>query len=465
MPKTVRPSKKQRASRVTPARKLAFSVLEDIRCHKVFLEQAWNRGAKALSLPPAEKAFARLLTTEVVSRRGSLDILINRVLKSPDDIQDNVRNALRISFVELFYLNKPAHVVSHEGVELVRSFAPKAAGVANFALRRACEQKTEFPFGNIHSDVSAASLYFGFPQWLTQKLIDEFGFDSAFHFKENSNCSAPLFFIVNQAHANGPQTLKSLVNQGIKIFPLPRIQQKDCGLSCFLFARRSDVGNEFVIDLLRKGSLVISDGAAQKVASLAVPDCFPDRFLEIGAGRGTKSLLLQNVALSRFGKQMALDTLDVDQSRTKERISRLKQADIVQNEVFCQDATHLSHFSDATYDAVFIDAPCTGVGTLRRHADIRWRVAEHEISVMAEKGLTMLKQAARLVKPGGSLTYATCTLFKEENEQVIEAFLKSEQGNSFSVSSQLLFDDLFHEAQSEPLFDTHFVCKLQKDVS
>jgi 16S rRNA (cytosine967-C5)-methyltransferase len=282
---------------------------------------------------------------------------------------------------------------------------------------------------------------------------------------ENSNCSAPLFFIINQAHANGPQTLKSLVNQGIKIFPLPRIQQKDCGLSCFLFAQRSDVGNEFVIDLLRKGSLVISDGAAQKVASLAIPDCFPDRFLEIGAGRGTKSLLLQNVALSRFGKQMALDTLDVDQSRTKERISRLKQADIVQNEVFCQDATHLSHFSDATYDAVFIDAPCTGVGTLRRHADIRWRVTEHEISAMAEKGLTMLKQAARLVKPGGSLTYATCTLFKEENEQVIEAFLKSEQGNSFSVSSQLLFDDLFHKAQSEPLFDTHFVCKLQKDVS
>ena len=88
-----------------------------------------------------------------------------------------------------------------------------------------------------------------------------------------------------------------------------------------------------------------------------------------------------------------------------------------------------------------------------------------EISAMAEKGLTMLKQAARLVKPGGSLTYATCTLFKEENEQVIEAFLKSEQGNSFSISSQLLFDDLFHKAQSEPLFDTHFVCKLQKDVS
>ena len=84
---------------------------------------------------------------------------------------------------------------------------------------------------------------------------------------------------------------------------------------------------------------------------------------------------------------------------------------------------------------------------------------------MAEKGLTMLKQAARLVKPGGSLTYATCTLFKEENEQVVEAFLKSEQGNSFSVSSQLLFDDLFHKAQSEPLFDAHFVCKLQKDVS
>lgn len=465
MTKRVRSSKKQVRCRVTPARKLAFEVLEEIRLCHGYLEQAWKLHAKRVSLPPSEKAFARLLATEVVSRKGSLDLLINRVLTSPDDINDDVRNALRISFAELFYLRKPAHVVAHEGVELVRSFAPKAAGVANFALRRACEQRDLFPFGDIQSNCGAASLYFGFPEWLACTLKEQFGWPCALRFMEQSNYSAPLFFIVNQARANGPQTLKALVNQGVKIAPVSRIQQQTYGLSCFVFASRSDVGHEFVHDLLRKGSLVISDGAAQIVASKAVPDSYPERFLEIGAGRGTKSILLQNVALARFGKQLVLDTLDVDQRRTKERIARLKQADIFQREAFCQDGCDLSRFEDETYDAIFIDAPCTGVGTLRRHSDIRWRVTPKDSASMAQTGLSMLTQAARLVKPGGRLTYATCTLFQQENETVIQEFLKTEQGSSLRVTYQKLIDDLLQEGQTAPLFDTHFVCVLQKAVS
>lgn len=458
-------SRSSRSSRVTPARRLAFEVLEDIRIHRIFLDQAWNTASRKVSLPPAEKAFARLLATEVTSRKGSLDYLINRVLKSPDDINDDVRSALRISFAELFYLGKAPHIVSNEGVELVRSFAPKAVGVANFVLRRACELQNDFPFGDIQTDDEAAGLFYGFPTWLVSRLVDEFGRDAAFQFMKHSNCSAPLFFVINQAHANGPQTLKALVNQGVKLAPVPRLQQHECGLSCFVFASRSDVAHDLVSELLRKGSLVISDGAAQLVATKAVPSTYPERFLEIGAGRGTKSVLLQNVSLARFGKQMTLDMIDADETRTKERIVRLKQAEISQNEVFCQDARDLSQFGTETYDAIFIDAPCTGVGTLRRHADIRWRVTADEISSMAHTGFKLLCQAARLVKPGGALTYATCTVFKEENEEVIRAFLKSEQGSSFEVTYQRLIDDLFSSDESNPLFDAHFVCVLSKRVS
>ncbi|MEE0343752.1 MAG: transcription antitermination factor NusB, partial [Eggerthellaceae bacterium] len=190
------------SSKVTPARKLAYDVLTEIRIHKVFLEQAWNKQVRNRNLPPAEIAFARLLATQVVSHKGSLDELINFILKSPDDIQSGVREALRISFSELFYLGKQDHVVVNEGVELVRSVAPKASGVANFVLRRACELKPSFPFGDPDTEVKAASLAFGYPSWLVLSLRDTYGIEAADRFLKNSNEPAPFFFVINQAHAN-----------------------------------------------------------------------------------------------------------------------------------------------------------------------------------------------------------------------------------------------------------------------
>lgn len=453
------------SSKVTPARKLAYDVLTEIRVHKVFLEQAWNKQVRNRNLPPTEIAFARLLATQVVSHKGSLDELINSILKSPDDIQNDVREALRISFSELFYLGKQDHVVVNEGVELVRSVAPKASGVANFVLRRACELKPSFPFGDPKTDVKAASLAFGYPSWLVSSLRDTYGIEAANRFLENSNEPAPFFFVINQAHANGPQTLKALVNQGIKVAPILRIQQNKQGLSCFVFAKRSDVGHPFVVELLKKGTLIISDGAAQSIAAMAVPLTFPEKMLEIGAGRGTKSLLMQNVALARFGKQMNLDTLDLDVRRTKERIARLKQAEIEQGQVYCQSACDLSNFEPQSYDAVFIDAPCSGLGTLRRHADIRWRITSKDIEDFARDDAEMLKQAARLVKAGGQLTYATCTVTPQENDQAVDVFLQSNEGASFRVVKRKLCNDLFSKETTSPLFDSHYVCVFNKCVS
>lgn len=462
MNRTRRSSHNNYRSSATPARKLAYDVLGYIRTNSVFLEQAWRACSKHVSLVPAERGFARLLATMVVSHKGALDALIDRVLNDPSDIQADVRDALRISFAELYYLNKPDHVAVNEGVKLVKSVVPKASGLANFALRRGAEAKKDFPFGDPRTDIEAVSLLFGFPLWLTKKLVDEFGYDSAIRFMKRSNEPAPLFFIINQASSNGPQVLKGLVGHGVKLAPIPRIQQSVQGVSCFVFAQRNEIASVYVEDLLAKGTLVISDGAAQIAASKAVPSSFPSSFLEIGAGRGTKSMLLQNICQSRFGKQMQLDCLDVDKCRTKERNNRLKQTGIVQHESFLQSATDLSNFEDASYDAVFIDAPCSGLGTLRRHPDIRWRVEAIHLTQFAHTGLLMLEQAARLVKPGGSLTYATCTVFSDENKGVIDTFLASEKGKDFTCESMELIGDLFDQEASRPSFDSHFICVLHK---
>ena len=210
------------------------------------------------------------------------------------------------------------------------------------------------------------------------------------------------------------------------------------------------------------GGLVISDVAAQSIASLAMPEDKPERFLEIGAGRGTKTILLQNAALTRFGEQIHLDTLDMDVQRTEERKKQLAKANINQDEVFVKDATNLSSFDSDSYDAVFVDAPCSGIGTLRRHPDIRWRMNEDDVASLAAMGEKMILEAARLVKVGGQLTFATCTVLSQENQFVIDSFLKSEVGSGFEVVRTVSTDALSREKVTGPIYDAHYACVLKR---
>ena len=449
-------------SQATPARLKAYEALVDMRENRCYASESIDRCIMPYKMPQAERAFARLLVTEVVCRMGSLDELIDSVLTNPEEIEDNLRDALRISFCELFYLDKPAHVAVDQGVELVRSFAPQASRLANFALRQAADAKDEFPFGDPETDEHAATLLYGFPQWLVTRLSEEWGHDEALRFMKRSNEPAPLFFMVNVAHADGGKTLESLVKRGLRVVPIKAPFDSRPAYPIFAFAERNVMGDSLVSSLLKEGDLIISDAVAQSVALLSLPDEKPNRFLEIGAGRGTKTILLQNAALARYGSQMELDTLDKSERRTDERTSRLKRARIKEEQSFVMDATDLSSFEAGTYDAVFIDAPCSGAGTLRRHPEIRWRLKPDAVSSLAAVSSSMLKQAARLVAPGGRLTYATCTIFNEENHDVIAAFLEGEGKDAFELVCEKTCRDLGAESLLTPACDAHYVAVLKR---
>ena len=452
----------KRFTKATPARLLSLEVLTYVREQGCYLSEAIDKFVTYSDKPAVERSFARVLATEVVSRKGSLDQLIDSVLDNPQDIQPDVRDALRMSFCELFYLGKPDHVIADQGVELVRSVAPQASGLANFALHRAIELKETFPFGDPSEDVKAAAMQEGFPVWLAERLSADLGSQESLRFMQRSNKPAPLFFMLNLARVDGPKTLSSLVERHVKVVPVSKMVDLPCAIPAFGFAERKAVTDELVSRLLSEGSLVITDVAAQCAAALAMPEQKPERFLEIGAGRGTKTIMLQNVALNRFGEQVTLDTLDMDPQRTREREKHLEEAAIKQDQVFVKDATNLSSLPADSYDAVLVDAPCSGIGTLRRHPDIRWRMNEHDVSSLAEVGSKMLAQAARLVSKGGQLTFATCTVLKEENQNVIDAFLTSDAGKEFTVERTVCADALYREKVTGPIYDSHFVCVLRR---
>lgn len=454
--------KKRSFTKATPARLLTHEVLTYIREEGCYLSEGVDKFITYSDKPVKERAFARLLATEVVARKGSLDEMIDSVLTNPEELEPDVRDALRMAFCEIFYLKKPDHVTVDQGVEVVRSFAPQAKGLANFALHRAVEMKDQFPFGDIETSPKAAALSEGFPLWLAERLIKELGHDEALRFMQRSNNPAPLFFMLNLACVDGPKALSEMVQRQVKIVPVSKSIDLPLAFPVFGFAERTAVTDEYIAKLLTDGGLVISDVAAQCIASLAMPENKPERFLEIGAGRGTKTILLQNAALTRFGEQIQLDTLDMDVQRTEERKVQLAKANINQSEVFVKDATNLSSFDSNSYDAVFVDAPCSGIGTLRRHPDIRWRMNEDDVASLAAMGEKMILEAARLVKVGGQLTFATCTVLSQENQQVIDSFLESEVGSGFEVVRTVSTDALSREKVTGPIYDAHFACVLKR---
>ena len=449
-------------SLATPARTFAYEVLKTIQERSLFLSDVFNDIAKTKELSVEDKAFARLLCVGVISTEGVLDDLINKVLSSPKDIKNDVRIALRISTYELFFLNKSSHAAVDQGVELVRFVSPKATGLANFALRRLCDLQEKFPFGKSEENFEVATYEQGFPAWLAARFKKDMGKRNALSLMEFANKPAPLFVMVNACRVDTKKTIELLLARGIKLIPVPPLCGKPYFLS-FVFENRLAVSDEAVMRLIDEGALVISDLSAQTIATRVLPDVMPQRFLEIGAGHGTKTLMLQTAALAHYGKQMKLDTIEVSPKKNKELTARAKRAHVEINKQFVLDATDLSAIPNSCYDAVFIDAPCTGVGTLRRHPEIRWRLKPEDSTSLAKTGLKILREASQKVFKGGQIAYATCSCFEEENDKVIKKFLRSPEGSLFEVVP--LTDKgagYFKSPLTENGADMHFLAVLKR---
>lgn len=386
----------------TAPRRLAFAIVRDIEHGPPLAERLAAPAVEAL--PPNDRAFLHELTLGVLRRRGALDHALAALVDRPfAELSPDVLAVLRLGAYQTLHLRVPAHAAVSESVTLAKEVRPQASGFVNAVLRRLVREGPP-PEPDPQTDPRAWLTTAGsLPAWLAERWLVSLGAADAVARARVLLEQPPTYFRLNPRHtATAEARLKAA---GIEARPA------DAPEAWRLVSGR-------LTDLAREGLVYVQDQWSQLVARLALTE---GRILDACAAPGGKSLLLADAV--RTGRVVAAEV-------SPRRLSTLASLRGVWGartlDVLQADASRPPF--RPVFDAVLLDAPCSGLGTLARHPDIRWRLKESDLLRQASRQGELLAALAPLVKPGGRLVYATCSLEPEENEGVVAPFLASASG-------------------------------------
>jgi 16S rRNA (cytosine967-C5)-methyltransferase len=390
------------------ARRAAFDILREVEAgafSSVLL------AADAPELQPHDRALGHELVLGVLRWQLWLDKLIEHYSKRATESLDlPVRLTLRLGLYQLRFLTRiPAAAAVNESVNLVRSARlSSAAAFVNAVLRRAIREPDYDPSADVTDPLSKLAIETSHPRWLVERWTNQFGAAEAEHFARANNTIAPTAFRI--VTADFQEVLDRLGVAGGLVEPSQVAED----------AWRVSGASSVLRELAANGQIYLQDEASQLVAQTV--NLQPgQRALDLCAAPGGKTTLMAQRAGS--------SALIVAADRSAKRLETIRRTSGSHNlssiKSLLLDATEQLPFEDKTFDRVLVDAPCSGTGTLRRNPEIRWRISEDTIYTLAAQQKLFLKQAARVLKPGGQLVYSTCSVERDENEDVIGAFTQS----------------------------------------
>jgi 16S rRNA (cytosine967-C5)-methyltransferase len=249
------------------------------------------------------------------------------------------------------------------------------------------------------------------PDWLHARLVSQFGADETLALARALNQPAPLDLRVNTIRTDRPAVLERLAADGIAAEPGPLSP-----LAVRLRGKPALVNYPLFVD----GSVEVQDAGSQLLGFLLEPKR-GEMVVDFCAGAGGKTLLL-GALMRNTGRLYAFDVSDKRLAKLKPRLARSGLSNVHPARIEHERDQKVKRLAGKV-DRVLVDAPCSGLGTLRRNPDLKWRQDEASVAELAAKQAAILESAARLVKPGGRLVYATCSLLADENDAIVDAFL------------------------------------------
>jgi 16S rRNA (cytosine967-C5)-methyltransferase len=415
----------------TQARLLAVRVLDRVQRARAYADLSLHHHLAHSNLSLADRALATELVYGTLRWRGRIDYLLDQLLEqSVRKLEPVVASSLRIGAYQLLFSDRiPESAAVDEAVRCARALGvERATGLVNAVLRRLALEHTEMHFPTLEENPLQHLMHaLSLPEWIAQRWLTDYGAEAAAALAAASNEPPPLTVRTNVTKTNRDDLLEEVrerfpeaaacrhARDGIRLGPKgdPR---RDAGFLAGAFSVQDEAA-QLVVGLLdpKPGDLILDVCAAPGGKTTAIAERLNGRGGVLALDRHPRRLRLVARATRRLGLS-GVHTLERDVSRPIK--------DLPTAWLNALEGVRELPSQHALFDRALADVPCSGLGTLRRNPDARWRVAEtapHELAIIQ---LAILKQTATVLRPGGCLAYSTCTLTPEENEEVVQAFLR-----------------------------------------
>jgi 16S rRNA (cytosine967-C5)-methyltransferase len=402
---------------VSPARAAAFDILLRVDRESSFASDLLHSPTHA-HLSTADHALATELVMGVLRWGSLLDDKIAAASSQPlSKLDPEILIALRLALYQFLWLDRiPQRAALHESVELVkRARKRSAAPFVNAVLRKlSAAPRTETLAADESASPETLARALAHPQWLVERWEQAYSLSAA-----RQICQHDQSIPTTAIRLRTPTAEQQLMQEGITLIPGGLLAS----------ARRVQAGDVTKTQAFRAGQIVIQDEASQLVAVLVGADALrePSRILDCCAAPGGKTL-----AIADHNPTAAITAVELHPHRARllQKLLRVHSShSTARIQIVTADAQHLP--LSQQFDRVLADVPCSGTGTLARNPEIKWRLTVDDLSELPGRQLAILRSALAQVAPGGRLIYSTCSLEKEENENVVAQALS--ENNSFRL--------------------------------
>lgn len=443
--------------KLVSARSAAALIVQQVLVDGAYTNIAIN---KYLRNNPMEDLERRLLTELVygtIKAVGTIDWYLQQCVTRPlDKIEKEILSVLRISVYQLIYMARiPNSAACNEAVKLARSLSNEgSAKFVNAVLRNLLRKQEagEFQLPNPdEDDAGYLSLKYFHPRWLIKRWLGPYGREGVERLLQFDNTAAPVCLRTNTLTTTREQLLNDLTEAGAECHSS---QWSEDGIVC---EKMPSLGSVFA---KLENAFYVQDESSMLVGHVVAPE--PGmKVLDMCSAPGGKTTHVAQL-MKNQGEIIACDVHEHKLKLIQENADRLNIS-IIKPQL--SDGTIFRPEWGEAFDRVLVDAPCSGLGVLRRRAEARWRKKRSELKLFPPLQLKILRNASRYVKNGGRLIYSTCTIEQAENHYLVEEFLQARPEWQRVPFKHPLTGDLVEELQLLPQndgTDGFYICVLEK---
>ncbi|MBC2575644.1 16S rRNA (cytosine(967)-C(5))-methyltransferase RsmB [Peptostreptococcus canis] len=443
------------------ARDIAYNILMDVEINKNYSNTSLNSFLRKSNLNDIDKGFITELVYGVIENKRYIDYIINKVSKiKVRKMSHCVKVVLRMGVYQLLFLDGVAdYAAINESVNMIKKVDRKSSNFVNAVLRN-ISRKSDVTYIDENS-IDNLSIKYSYNTWIVEKLVEEYGFEKTREIIRSLSEKPKIYVRININKVDEFLSFNELKSYIIDEFKKCNIEAKcvsgiDIALELVNF---KNIDNN---RLFKMGYISVQD-----ISSMMVGLCMNprqnSRVLDICAAPGGKTTHIAEI-MRNTGEVISQDIYEHKMALINNYAKRLELSNI---HTRLQDALILDEENIEKFDYVLCDVPCSGMGIVRRKPEIKYKDKE-DIEKLPEIQLNILKNASKYVKENGILIYSTCTMFKDENMDIVKRFLSEnrdfqmERIDLNNIESESLKEGFIQILPNTNKMDGFFICKLKK---